>query len=149
MCVHSHIGIGRFDLDRPHASVNGFMPTSPPEARRSPPDSACGHHDAGQELCYLCHQRERCNVPVSFTEERRRREVEEDRLLQQYNQLKDMEAVHKEQVLSRFTIHHTNLTAPSENEVQLKKDVDVCLRCVWLAGESLAEKAGDPEHGCI
>ena len=64
----------------------------------SPPASACGHPSAGQELCYLCHQRARMNVPVSFTEERRRREEEEDRLLQQYQTMKDAEETLKDQV---------------------------------------------------
>ncbi|XP_067676631.1 coiled-coil domain-containing protein 81-like isoform X2 [Haliotis asinina] len=53
--------------------------------------ASCGHPHAGQELCYLCHQRARRNIPVSFVEERRRREVEEDRLLQQYQAMKDAE----------------------------------------------------------
>ena len=60
--------------------------------------SACGHNNSGQELCYLCHQRDRRNIPVNFTEERRRREQEEDRLLQQYQQMKDTEAILTEQV---------------------------------------------------
>lgn len=63
----------------------------------TPPGSACGHPQAGQELCYLCHQRARRNIPVSFTEERRRREEEEDRLLQQYQTMRDAEDILKEQ----------------------------------------------------
>ena len=61
--------------------------------------SRCSHSDrAGQELCYLCHQRSQKNVPIYFAEERRQRELEEDRLLQQYQQQKDTEAILKEQV---------------------------------------------------
>ena len=77
-----------------------FAPT-PPRPRSNhgtPPGSSCGHADAGQELCYLCHQRERRNIPVSFTEERKRREAEEDRLLQQFQYMKDTEDLLKEQV---------------------------------------------------
>ncbi len=69
------------------------------------PDTAgsCGHSNAGQELCYLCHQRARRNVPVSFTEERRQREREEDKLLQQYQNMKDTENTLNEQVaLEKF-----------------------------------------------
>ncbi|KAM7444978.1 Coiled-coil domain-containing protein 81 [Porites harrisoni] len=68
-----------------------------------PPVSAsrllrCSHSDkAGQELCYLCHQRSQKNIPVYFAEERRQRELEQDRLLQQYQQQKDTEATSKEQ----------------------------------------------------
>ncbi|XP_061176644.1 coiled-coil domain-containing protein 81-like isoform X3 [Saccostrea echinata] len=68
-----------------------------PEKPPSPPQSACGHPNAGQELCYLCHQRSRRNIPVSFTEERRRREVEEDKLLQQFQYMKDAEETLKDQ----------------------------------------------------
>lgn len=64
----------------------------------TPPMSACGHPNAGQELCYLCHQRSRRNIPVSFTEERKRREEEEDRLLQQFQYMKDAEDTLGEQV---------------------------------------------------
>ena len=28
------------------------------------------NHQSGQELCYLCHQRQRRNIPISFEEER-------------------------------------------------------------------------------
>ncbi|CAL1544715.1 unnamed protein product [Lymnaea stagnalis] len=63
----------------------------------TPPGSACGHRAAGQELCYLCHQRARMNVPVSFTEERKKREAEEERLLQQYQTMKDAEETLKDQ----------------------------------------------------
>ncbi len=52
---------------------------------------ACGHHNTGQELCYLCHQRARRNVPVYVHEEVRQRELEEDQLLAQYQSLNDME----------------------------------------------------------
>ena len=62
----------------------------------------CSHSDrAGQELCYLCHQRSQKNVPIYFAEERRQRELEEDRLLQQYQQQKDTEAILKEQVYTQ------------------------------------------------
>lgn len=64
----------------------------------SPSRLRCIHSErAGQELCYLCHQRSQKNVPVYFAEERRQRELEEDRLLQQYQRQKDSEATLKEQ----------------------------------------------------
>eukprot|EP00795_Rhopilema_esculentum_P017226 gene17226-8778_t len=63
------------------------------------PVSRCSNclHDAGQELCYLCYQRERRNVPIYLHEERRKKELEEDRLLQQYQHIKDYEAILKDQ----------------------------------------------------
>lgn len=63
------------------------------------PSSACGHSNAGQELCYLCHQRARRNIPVSFKEEIKAREEEDDRLLLQYQSMKDAEEFLKEQVI--------------------------------------------------
>jgi nucleoid DNA-binding protein len=72
------------------------VPSPPTEPRAVSADSGCGHVNAGQELCYLCHQRERRNIPVSFTEERKRRENEEDKLLQEYNHMKDTEHLLKE-----------------------------------------------------
>ncbi len=66
-----------------------------------PPSSAasnCGHTGAGQELCYLCHQRARRNIPVSFTAEIRRREEEEDRAILAYAQMRDTENLMQEQV---------------------------------------------------
>lgn len=49
------------------------------------------HHSAGQELCYLCHQRERRNIPVYLNEEVKQKEKEESQILAQYQHLKDLE----------------------------------------------------------
>ena len=81
-------------LDKPTVSI--LTPPKPPSPPRTA--SSCGHPNAGQELCYLCHQRERRNVPVSFNEERKRREQEEDQLLQHYQHVKDNEDILQEQV---------------------------------------------------
>ncbi|CAF0878677.1 unnamed protein product [Brachionus calyciflorus] len=56
-----------------------------------PPQAICGHQNAGQELCYLCHQRQRRNNPVYLHEERRIKDQEETQLLMQYQQMKDLE----------------------------------------------------------
>ncbi|XP_078323683.1 coiled-coil domain-containing protein 81-like isoform X2 [Crassostrea virginica] len=80
-------------LQRSHSCDGLDKPMKPP----TPPQSACGHPNAGQELCYLCHQRARRNIPVNFTEERRRREAEEDKLLQQFQYMKDAEDTLKDQ----------------------------------------------------
>jgi len=68
---------------------------SPPGGEK-PASAGCGHN-AGQELCYLCHQRSRRNIPVSFTVERNRREQEEDKLLQQFQHMQDTDMIIKEQ----------------------------------------------------
>lgn len=69
---------------------NSSLPTATPHP-------TCGHHNAGQELCYLCHQRSRRNVPVYLHEEMRQKELEEDQLLMQYQSLKDMEKILKDE----------------------------------------------------
>lgn len=53
--------------------------------------TACGHYNAGQELCYLCHQRSKRNVPIYLHEERKQKDAEEQQLLQQYQHVRDME----------------------------------------------------------
>lgn len=72
---------------------------SPPPPRQQTPLSCSARQcrKAGQELCYLCHQRASRNIPVSFEEERHRKELEQDALLQQYQQMKDQEAIVMEQ----------------------------------------------------
>lgn len=84
-------------LQRSH-SAEGLPVERQRDPQLTPPGTSCGHPVAGQELCYLCHQRARRNVPVSFAEERKRREEEEARLLQQYQTMKDAEDILKEQV---------------------------------------------------
>ncbi|XP_039600552.1 coiled-coil domain-containing protein 81-like [Polypterus senegalus] len=60
--------------------------------------SACvSHGRAGQELCYLCMQRAQNNVPVSFAEERQRKEKDDERVLIQYQQQKDQNELLKQQ----------------------------------------------------
>jgi nucleoid DNA-binding protein/ABC-type dipeptide/oligopeptide/nickel transport system ATPase subunit len=64
----------------------------------SRPESECGHRqNTGQHICYVCHQRDARNQPVNFERERQRRVEEEDRLLAQYQHLRDTEAILKEQ----------------------------------------------------
>jgi len=87
------------DADKPAETVVTFDPTVE-IARTSPQEEdtnteGCSHR-SGQELCYLCHQRQRRNVPISFTEEKMRSELEQDRVLQQYQQLKDQSFYEKE-----------------------------------------------------
>lgn len=78
----------------------------------SPSRLRCIHNErAGQELCYLCHQRSQKNIPVYFAEERRQRELEEDRLLQQYQRQKDSEAILKEQGKNLENRHYNQKVA--------------------------------------
>ncbi|XP_044521956.1 coiled-coil domain-containing protein 81 [Gracilinanus agilis] len=56
-----------------------------------------GHVKAGQEMCYVCLQRSQRNVPVYYNEEKKRKEIEDDRIIQQYQVLKDQEALYRHQ----------------------------------------------------
>ena len=67
-------------------------------ANSSKPNTPCGHHGAGQELRYLCHQRAKRNVPVYLLEEKRIREAEEAKLLEQYQHNKDLEEQRRREV---------------------------------------------------
>ncbi|XP_040278578.1 coiled-coil domain-containing protein 81 [Bufo bufo] len=84
------------------ASMN--IPRADPEVNQTnvlqirPPPACLDHCRAGQELCYLCLQRAQKNIPVYFTEERKLREREEERVLQQYQHMKDQEAILKSQL---------------------------------------------------
>ncbi|XP_038169687.1 coiled-coil domain-containing protein 81 [Arvicola amphibius] len=71
------------------------------EKPRISPAPACqDHNKAGQEMCYVCLQRAQRNFPLYHGDERRRREIEDERLMQQYQILKDQEAFFKNQVKS-------------------------------------------------
>ncbi|XP_036898800.1 coiled-coil domain-containing protein 81 isoform X1 [Sturnira hondurensis] len=66
-----------------------------------PPATACQDHKrAGQEMCYVCLQRAQRNSPLYYNEERKKRDVEDERLIQQYQMLKDQETFFKHQLRS-------------------------------------------------
>uniref|UniRef100_A0A8C8Z9M8 Coiled-coil domain containing 81 n=1 Tax=Prolemur simus TaxID=1328070 RepID=A0A8C8Z9M8_PROSS len=71
--------------------------------RTSPAQACQDHNRAGQELCYVCLQRAQRNFPLYYSEERRRREIEDERLIMQYQMLKDQEALLKQQMKSLAT----------------------------------------------
>ncbi|XP_038234594.1 LOW QUALITY PROTEIN: coiled-coil domain-containing protein 81 [Dermochelys coriacea] len=65
---------------------------------RTPSPLCQDHGGAGQEMCYLCMQRAQRNIPAYFSEERRRKELDDDRILVQYQTMKDQEALHRQQM---------------------------------------------------
>ena len=67
--------------------------------------AACGHARAGEDMCHLCHTRARKNIPVYFDEERKRKDREEDRLLQQYQRAQE----EKVGICSNIRIVNVNL----------------------------------------
>ena len=60
--------------------------------------TTCGHHGHGQELCFVCHQRAKRNIPVYIHEEKRNRENEEAKVLEQYQHDKEVEEHKKRDV---------------------------------------------------
>ncbi|XP_078514566.1 coiled-coil domain-containing protein 81 isoform X2 [Lissotriton helveticus] len=79
--------------------------------KRLPTPSCLGHCRAGQELCYLCMQRAQRNIPVYFQEERRKKEEDEDRILQHYQYIKDHEALQQAQMKSLANKEHSQKIA--------------------------------------
>ncbi|XP_010596516.1 coiled-coil domain-containing protein 81 [Loxodonta africana] len=74
------------------------------KSKPSPAPAACqDHNKAGQEMCYVCLQRAQRNSPVYYSEERKRREIEDEQLIQQYQLLKEQEAVFRQQMKSLAT----------------------------------------------
>lgn len=72
-----------------------------PQQIRSKSMTSCGHHGHGQELCRICHQRAKRNIPVYLHEEKRAREADESKLLEQYQHERDVEEQKKREVDSR------------------------------------------------
>ena len=75
------------------------------EVQISSRPATCSHSaSAGQELCYLCHQRAVRNVPVDTTKDKKDHEKHEDKMLLEYQQRKDLLALAKEQAARMKTI---------------------------------------------
>ncbi|XP_048216205.1 coiled-coil domain-containing protein 81 [Perognathus longimembris pacificus] len=71
---------------------------------KTSPVSACQDHPkSGQEMCYVCLQRAQRNFPLYYGEERRRKDTEDEQLIQQYQMLKDQEAFYQRQMKSLAT----------------------------------------------
>ncbi|CAF4291481.1 unnamed protein product [Rotaria socialis] len=81
--------------DRISSSLNVFpqqyQTMNSPSSSSSKPTTSCGHHGAGQELCYLCHQRAKRNIPIYLHDEKRIREAEDAKLLEQYQHDRDLD----------------------------------------------------------
>ncbi|XP_076969451.1 coiled-coil domain-containing protein 81 [Tamandua tetradactyla] len=108
-------GINLLDkIEQSGGSGRNMIPesTSPPgclkndnemKSKISPAPACQDHNKAGQEMCYVCLQRAQRNSPLYYGEERRRREIEDERLIQQYQMLKEQEAIFKNQMKSLAT----------------------------------------------
>nr|XP_055062326.1 coiled-coil domain-containing protein 81-like isoform X1 [Misgurnus anguillicaudatus] len=56
------------------------------------------HRRAGQELCYVCMQRAQRNIPLYVSDEKRKAEREQERVLMLNQHQKDQEYFHKEEM---------------------------------------------------
>ncbi|XP_029424740.1 coiled-coil domain-containing protein 81 isoform X3 [Nannospalax galili] len=83
-----------------HLSSSGCLKNDDEKPRTSLDPACQDHNRAGQEMCYVCLQRAQRNFPLYYSEERRRREIEDEQLMQQYQMFKDQEAFFKDQVKS-------------------------------------------------
>lgn len=92
---HALIGMEALDTSMPPPAVAGHVPLE--KVSEGAEAAACGHARAGQDMCNLCHGRSRRNIPVSFEEEKKRKDREEDRILQQYQREQDQKAIEVEQ----------------------------------------------------
>ncbi|XP_004455310.2 coiled-coil domain-containing protein 81 isoform X2 [Dasypus novemcinctus] len=92
-------GSGGKNLIPDSTSPSGCLKNDDEMKSKISPAPACqDHNKAGQEMCYVCLQRAQRNSPLYYGEERRRREIEDERLIQQYQMLKEQEAVFRNQM---------------------------------------------------
>ena len=67
------------------------------------PQTSCGHYGSGQELCHLCSQRAKRNIPIFLHEEKRAREEAEEKILEQFRHNQDLEEQKQREVNSRWS----------------------------------------------
>uniref|UniRef100_A0A8C0AKG5 Coiled-coil domain containing 81 n=1 Tax=Bos mutus grunniens TaxID=30521 RepID=A0A8C0AKG5_BOSMU len=92
-------GSGGKNMNLESASFPGGLKNDHAMKPKISPGTSCkDHHRAGQEMCYICLQRAQRNSPLYYTAERRRREMEDEQLIQEYLVLKDQETIFKEQM---------------------------------------------------
>ena len=68
-----------------NTSSNQISNSSGTSTARDNQASACIHNN-GQNMCYICHQRELRNIPISLAEETKKRELLQDKLLQKFQE---------------------------------------------------------------
>ena len=84
----------------PNSLTSSFPGLPALAASDSRPMTTCSHRaqSAGQELCYLCHQRNERNKPVMVDDEKRAMEEMEDKMLYEYLCTKDKHSIAVEKV---------------------------------------------------
>lgn len=112
-----------------HSSRGSARKHSAEESLPSSRPSTCSHvSNSGQDLCYLCHQRALRNVFIDLSEEKRKREIEEDKLLQAHQQQKDLVAQVKEQLLKEDKkLHNRDIASFNSTAAQRTKVQCTCM----------------------
>ncbi|XP_026234824.1 coiled-coil domain-containing protein 81 isoform X1 [Anabas testudineus] len=106
---------------------------SPPEVRpnleQSCLNNSCsGHSRAGQELCYLCMQRAKRNVPVYLREQQVAEEKAQEKLLLFKEQQRDKQYMEEEQAKLNEQRGHAKLVATFNLQMSEKREKTSCTR---------------------
>lgn len=104
---HSTLGFTRPVIERVASSLNLHSQRATPSLEK--PQTSCGHYGPGQELCHLCSQRAKRNIPVFLHDEKRIRDETEDKLLEEYRHNRELQEqkqleVNKEKIHLKFNL---------------------------------------------
>ncbi|XP_041838288.1 coiled-coil domain-containing protein 81-like isoform X2 [Melanotaenia boesemani] len=88
--------------------------------------SCLGNTHVGQELCYLCTQRERRNVPVYLREQQQAEEKAQEKLLLLNEQLRDKHQMEQERVKLTEQRDHAKQVAAFNMQMSQKKEKISC-----------------------
>ena len=115
----------------PSFRLSHCAPFLSPEPYFAVRPSTCSHlSSAGQDLCYLCHQRAIKNVPVDVSKERSERERVQDKLLQEYQHQKDLIALTKEQATKTSNrVYNKEMASFNYGKAEKKR---VSMSCCFL-----------------
>ena len=80
----------------------------------------------GQDLCYVCHQRAQRNVPMSFADQIRERELNENAMWQEYDRQQRELHNAKEQAAKMRSTRYAKDAAAFNYEVSMTKEVCIC-----------------------
>ncbi|XP_054464942.1 coiled-coil domain-containing protein 81-like isoform X2 [Anoplopoma fimbria] len=88
--------------------------------------SCSGHTRAGQELCYLCMQRDQRDVPVYLREQQQAEERAQEKLLLLKEQQRDKQYMEKEQEKLNEQRKHAKQVATFNLQISEKKEKTCC-----------------------
>ena len=85
--------------------------------------STCSHESsAGQELCYVCHQREARNIPLYVAREKAELEKRRNQLLFEYRHRKDLQEMARVQAMkTKNRLMHKDMALFNLDKADKKK----------------------------